>query len=56
MWCKQCKREKPPDQFLPVKKGWQVTICDPCARENVRRWSRKVETDPDKVRRAGRDD
>jgi len=56
MWCKQCKRDRAPSHFLKVKRPWRVELCNDCASENVRRWSRKVEMDPDKVRRAGKDE
>ena len=54
--CKQCKTEKPETEYFPVKRGWTVTICDACARQNMARYRRKVETDPDKVRRRGVED
>lgn len=57
VWCSQCKTEKPETAFFPVKRRkWKVTYCDACARENMARYWRHHETDPDKVRRAGRDE
>lgn len=50
MWCIQCKQEKPEDQFLRIKKrGYKVVKCNTCASENVRRWWRKVNMDPNAV-------
>lgn len=54
MWCSQCKTDKPKEQFFPINKpGWKVTKCNACVRENMRRYWRYVEMDPDKVRRGG---
>jgi hypothetical protein len=56
MWCTQCKTDKPETEFLKVRRGWKVDKCNACAGENMRRYSTKVERDPDKVRRQGRDE
>lgn len=57
MWCSQCKTEKPESEFLPIKRrGWKVTKCDPCARANMAKYSRRVEMDPDAVRSGAVDD
>lgn len=41
--CRCCKRTKPVADFLPIQgRGWKVTICDACARENMRRWGRDM--------------
>lgn len=39
-FCGQCKIWKPVDQFLAVRRGYRVTACGACARENMVRWSR----------------
>ena len=49
MWCDQCKRDRPEEFFLKVKRGWKVTKCNDCAGANMRRWSHKVITDPNAV-------
>ena len=57
MWCTQCKTEKAEDHFLRLnRRGWRVEKCSKCAGENMRRYSRRVEKDPDRVRRAAQSD
>lgn len=53
--CKQCRRERPNDEFFPVRRPWRVDFCNACVRENMRRYRKYVEMDPDKVRRRGVD-
>lgn len=56
LWCTQCKRDRPATEFLTVRRGWKVDKCNRCACENMGRYWRKHESDPDKVRRAGLDE
>ena len=42
--CKQCHRDLPQTSFWPFRdkkpRGFKVTICHECARENMARYSR----------------
>lgn len=54
MWCTQCERKKPDDQFLQIKKrGWRVTKCNACAASNMEQYARGVVKDASKVRDGG---
>lgn len=49
-WCIQCKQDRPDDQFLKIaKRGYRVVKCNACASENVRKWARKVNMNPNSV-------
>lgn len=55
MWCTQCKRDKPVAEFYPLKRrGWRVSKCNECARENMAKWGRTSlsKFDPNAVREA----
>lgn len=41
MRCDQCKKDRPENDFLPMRrKGWKVTKCNECARANMAKWER----------------
>ena len=39
MWCKNCKKNKPEDEFYPLnKRRWKVTFCDSCAHAGMKKY------------------